>query len=322
MPVHPLSPKREAMKRLIVLLLALGMSSTGYSQSRKYISQFSHLQQYYNPALSAYEGTMLRGFVRNQWAGWEGAPKTYFLSAELDFGQLAGELDPALLGKNAVSLTLLHDGYGPFTETELIVGYATRIRLSEFTNLRMGVGINYNTVRLDGNNLNTEQLGDPTVSQYFGSFADMQFVDFNIGFALTHHKYYISYGVQNVNEGAINSGDVFMDRKSRTGILQAGYRDRLSPNVMLAANGMWRSQVDLPDNLELNMKVLFKDTFWVGAGHRFNYANSAQVGFLLGNMRIGYVYEMPLINSWLLPNTTHEFMLTYAIFGNGKGMIW
>lgn len=310
------------MKRLLILVIALSLGNAAYSQSRKYISQFSHLQQYYNPALSAYEGSMFRGFVRNQWVGWEGAPKTYFLSAELDFGQLAGESDPALLGKNALSLTMLHDGYGPFLDTEVILGYATRVRLSETTNLRMGVGVNYNTIRLDGNNLNTEQLGDPTVAQYIGSFANMQFLDFNIGFALTHQKYYVSYGVQNVNEGGINSGDVFMDRKTRAGILQAGYRERLNPNVMIAANGMWRSQDDLPDNLELNMKVLFKEVFWLGAGHRYNYANSFQIGFLVNKMRVGYVYEMPLVRSWLLPNTTHEFMLTYSIFGNGKGMIW
>ncbi|SNS81008.1 hypothetical protein SAMN06295967_1501, partial [Belliella buryatensis] len=30
----------------------------------------------------------------------------------------------------------------------------------------------------------------------------------------------------------------------------------------------------------------------------------------------------PMLRSYLLPNVTHEFMLTYALFGDRRGMIW
>ena len=72
------------------------------------MSQFSHMQGYFNPALTAYEGTMVKGLVRNQWAGWEGAPKMNFVSAELDFANLGGSGD---LGKNAIGVNLLSDEY-------------------------------------------------------------------------------------------------------------------------------------------------------------------------------------------------------------------
>lgn len=262
---------------------------------------------------------MLRGFVRNQWAGWEGAPMTYFISAELDFGQLSGESDPSLLGRNAASLSLFQDSYGAFTETELIVGYASRIRLSETTNLRLGAGINYNTVRLDPSRMTTEQANDPLVTQWSGNFADMQIIDFNIGMALTHAKYYVSYGVHNVNQGGISRGDIFMDRKPAVGILQAGFREQVSPDLLFVTNMMWRTQSDLPDNLELNVKMLMKNRIWLGAGHRADYANNFQLGLVFGNMRFGYIYEIPVQR--LLSNVTHEFMLTYSIFG-GDGKMW
>ena len=76
------------MKKITILLLAILLSIASYGQSRKYMSQFSHLQGYFNPALTAYEGSMVKGLVRNQWAGWEGAPKSYFVSAELDFANM------------------------------------------------------------------------------------------------------------------------------------------------------------------------------------------------------------------------------------------
>ncbi|SHO65429.1 type IX secretion system membrane protein PorP/SprF, partial [Algoriphagus zhangzhouensis] len=78
----------------LIILIGLITSQRGYSQSTKYISQFSHFQSYFNPGLTGYEGSTVRGFVRNQWSGFEGAPKTYFFSTELDFGELSGERDP------------------------------------------------------------------------------------------------------------------------------------------------------------------------------------------------------------------------------------
>ena len=123
------------MKKIITLLLTLLISVGTYGQSRKYMSQFSHLQGYFNPALTAYEGSMVKGLVRNQWAGWEGAPKSYFVSAELDLANLGGSSDA---GKNAIGVNLLNDEYGAFTESELILSYATRIQVSEKAGLRMG----------------------------------------------------------------------------------------------------------------------------------------------------------------------------------------
>ncbi len=306
------------MKKIFTLFLALLLSLGAFAQSRKYMSQFSHLQGYFNPALTAYEGSMVKGLVRNQWVGWEGAPKSYFVSAELDFANLGGSSD---LGKNAVGVNLLNDEYGAFTESELILSYATRIQVSEKAGLRMGAGLNINSIRLDGTRMTSEQANDATLAQYLGGFADMNVVDLNIGMSITHPNYYISYGVNNINEGSINSGDVFMDKKPRVGIAQAGYRNSVSENVTLITNAMWRTQSNLPANVEFNMKLMFKEKFWVGGGHRADYANNAQLGVLMGKMRFGYVYEWPMLKSYLLPNQTHEFMVSYRLFG-GNATIW
>jgi type IX secretion system PorP/SprF family membrane protein len=251
-----LQKKNKKMKKLLLLSFAILLSVASFGQSRKYMSQFSHMQGYFNPALTAYEGSMVKGLVRNQWAGWEGAPKTYFVSAELDLANLGGSSDA---GKNAVGVNLLNDEYGAFTESELILSYATRIQVSEKAGLRMGAGVNINSVRLDGNRLTTEQANDPTLAQYVGGFADMNIVDFNMGMSVTHPNYYVSYAVHNINQGSISSGDIFMDKKPRVGIAQAGYRNRLSERLTIIGNGMWRSQEDLPDNVEFNLKMLFYD---------------------------------------------------------------
>jgi type IX secretion system PorP/SprF family membrane protein len=154
-----------------------------------------------------------------------------------------------------------------------------------------------------------------------GGFSDMNIVDVNMGMSLTHPNYYASYAVHNINQGSISSGDIFMDKKPRIGIAQAGYRNRFSDNVTVITNAIWRSQADLPANVEFNMKFLFKDKLWIGGGHRVDYANNAQLGVLMGKLRFGYVYEWPMLQSYLLPNPTHEFMLSFSLFG-GEASVW
>lgn len=308
------------MKKLSILLLTLLLSGTSFAQSRKYISQFSHLQGYFNPALTGFEGSMVKGLVRNQWAGWEGAPKTYFISTELDLADLGGKSD---LGKNSIGINVLTDEFGAFRENELVLSYSTRVRVSENAQLRLGAGLNINSTRLDGTQLKTEQVGDPIVMQYVGGFAKMNVLDLNMGISLTHSKYYVSYGVHNINQGGMSSGDVFMDKKPMVSIAQAGYRNAVSSRMDVIVNGMWRTQSNLPANVELNTKVVFYDKFWIGGGHRVDYANNFQLGFLLKNLRLGYIYERPMLRSYLLPNTTHEMMLSIALFGNGESRkIW
>jgi type IX secretion system PorP/SprF family membrane protein len=312
---------------MLSLLFFSLLSIPGQAQSRKYISQFSHFQSYFNPGLTGYEGSTARGFVRNQWSGIEGAPTTYFISAELDLADLSGLEDPALMGKNAVSASVFHDSYGAFRETGLLLSYASRVRLTTKHTLRLGAGLNYQSVRLDGNSLTAEQANDPMINKYVGGFSDMRIIDFNIGLALTHQNYYLSYSLHNVNKGRISSGDSFMDGNPVAFMAQAGYREQLGEQISIVVNGFYRRQEGLPDNIELNMKALLMEKIWVGVGHRFDYANNLQFGVLMDRMRVGYIFEFPTNGGLLLPGRTHEFTLIYRLFDSKNGnsdrqMIW
>jgi type IX secretion system PorP/SprF family membrane protein len=210
----------------------------------------------------------------------------------------------------------MHDTYGAFKETELLLAYASRVRLTSEHQLRLGAGLIYQTIRLDGNALSSEQAGDPLIGQYLGSFSDMQIFDFNIGLALTHKSYYFSYAMHNVNKGRIVSGEEFMDGRPVTYVAQAGFRETLSPQVALIINGFYRNQEGLPDNIEFNLKTLLGNKLWIGGGHRFDYASNLQFGVLFDKFRLGYIYEFPSNRSYLLPGQTHEFALVYHLFGN------
>ena len=186
--------------------------------------------------------------------------------------------------------------------------------MTEKHNLRLGAGLNYQSIRLDGNSLTTEEQNDPTLGQYIGQFSNMNVIDFNLGIALTHTKYYVSYGMHLVAGGKITSGDEFMDGYPTAIMVQAGYREAISQNLAVIFNTFYRSQKDLKDNLEFNLKALLMDRVWIGVGHRINYATNAQLGILTKRLRIGYLYEFSTGGGYNLPGNTHEFTAVFNLF--------
>lgn len=320
------------MEKLILglavsLIMSFLAQIEAFCQSKKYISQFSHFQSYFNPGLTGYEGSTLRGFVRNQWSGVEGAPSTYFISVELDFGQLKDKDNPVLAGKNAISLNMLHDTYGAFKETEMILGYASRVRINEKNHIRLGAGINLQSIRLDGNALSTIQQQDATINQYVGSFASLRIYDFNLGMALTHPNYYISFGAHNITKGRVSSGDDFMDGRPLIIMVQSGFRGHVSENLSLITNFFYADYGDLSDNMEFNVKALFYDSFWLGAGYRVEHARNVQIGFIKNKLRLGYVFENAIKSNRSILGSTHEIMVVFNFLGNtsikpGKINLW
>ncbi|MFC5191949.1 PorP/SprF family type IX secretion system membrane protein [Algoriphagus aquatilis] len=318
--------KRQSFLLSSLIILFQFNCEKSYSQSRKYFGQFSHLKSYLNPSMGGYEGSSMRSFYRNQWADFDGAPKTYLISADLDFEEAKGTQNSDLVGKNGFSLNILVDSYGPFKENEIIIGYASRVRISENANLRLGAAANINSHQLDGFNLTTEQSNDPIISPYQGRFSKMNFIDFNLGVALTSTDYFLSYSLNNVSQGKISSGDNFIGTRVPISIFHAGYRSKVANNLSMSTSFLYRSQSNLPRNVEASAKFIYNEKFWVGAGHRFSYANNFQFGLLLSKLRVGYVYELPIGKTYLLPNPSHELMLTLFLFKSDEeknySMIW
>lgn len=314
--------KSNDMKRILfIFLLTTALLSQGYGQSRKYFSYFNALQSYYNPAMVGLEGSSARSIVRNQWGGIDGAPKTVYGSVEGDFAQMGGNDSVPSIGRNAIGLSVMYDKHGAFTETELLLNYSNRIRLSEKHHLGLGIGVKYQNTELDGMALTPEQSDDPSLSQYLGGFAEMKFLDFNFGMALRHRQYYVGYAVQNIAAGKISSGDGFYNERPMSHNVQAGYRGKVSEQIGMAGNVLYRVQEDLPYNAEFNVKALFMEHVWIGVGHRVDYSTGLQAGFLMNRVSVGYSYEMATRRQSKMYGSTHEFMASVRLFDHyGKGI--
>ena len=302
------------MKRILsfMLLILFCFPFSGKAQSRKIISQFQEVQGYFNPAMVGYSGSMIKSQVRNQWGSLDRNPKFFYLGADLNFSDLSGgsQVD----GKNSMGFSLLADGHGAFKENQLLLNYSSRIRISEKANLRVGAGLIYQGIRLDGNLLTYEQQNDPRLSEFVGQVSDQQFWDVNLGISITHESYYFGFSSQRVNQGRISNGDSFIESVPSEQVIQAGYRNQLSPDMKLTTDFMFRNWKGGRDMLDMSLRMMFKDVFWLGLGHRFDFASSVQAGIQVKKIRFGFVYEFPSSGSYLLSGNVQEFMLSYSLF--------
>ncbi|WP_162426643.1 PorP/SprF family type IX secretion system membrane protein [Pontibacter pudoricolor] len=312
----------------IYLTIALVASVLGASaQNRKHVANFSLFQHYFNPALTGYEGSMLKTYYRNQWTGFEDAPKTIFASAELDLADLASWKKDGLLqtsetdtynrqlgARHAFGLAVLNDRFGPFTETQLHLSYGTRVRLSEKLSLRWGAAATYSSQQLDASKLTMDQEGDPEFEGFKGESGKVGKLDLNMGLVLTAENFYLGYAMQDILKGKMTTGDDYLANSfPRQHVVQAGYRAALSEQVGLVVNGLYRYDAKLEETMEGQVKAVYQNMLWLGAGYRRDLAYSLQGGVRLKQLRLGYVYEVPTADARYLDKATNELMLIYNL---------
>jgi type IX secretion system PorP/SprF family membrane protein len=315
------------MNKHIILPVLLLFALATQAQSIKHVSNFSTYQQYYNPSLTGHEGSVLKSFYRNQWTGFEDAPKTVFLSAELDAADLSGSRDKtghykykgASNGykgaKHAFGLTALQDRFGPARETQLFLSYGTGVRLSEKLSLRWGGAFTYSHFRLDGTSLVVDEESDPRYQNLQGKDSRNSKMDLNLGMALTAGNYYLGYAMQDVTRGHFNfNGDTFTKAAyTRKHLVQAGFRTDLTEQFGMIVNGLYQYDKLTEHTTEAQVKMVYQDMLWLGGGYRKDLAYSLAAGINFSQLRISYAYESPVQEARMINKSTNEIGLSYTL---------
>lgn len=306
----------------ILFLTSMGLQA----QNRKYISNFSAYQHYYNPALTGNEGSMLRTYYRNQWTGFEDAPKTLFFSGELDLADMRKTSDRTSHyqyrnsrsnyggAQHAFGLIALQERFGPTRETQLGLNYGTGVRLTQSLSLRFGTSVTFNNFRLDGNSLVVDNTGDPRFQHVLGQQNSMSKFDLNLGFALASANYYLGYAMQDITKGHfMNSDNNFTkDIYTRKHIVQGGFRAAMTEQFGLILNGLYQHDEQLEGTAEAQVKAVYNNLLWVGGGYRNDQAFHVAAGLHYRQFRITYAYESPIQEARSISRATNEIGLAYT----------
>jgi type IX secretion system PorP/SprF family membrane protein len=311
------------VKKIISIAFVLLAYSTSQGQSRKHASNFSMFQQYYNPAFTGFKGSVIKLYYRNQWAGFDGAPKTFFISGEINLADYFKKGVPVAEGdqpvvkagiQHSVGVSVLSDTFGPFVENHIFASYRYVVILTEKVRLQAGAAIAYHAQTLDGNKLTSEEENDPSLQNYINHTNRSGRMDFNMGIALSGEDFYAGYAMQNIKGGLGESkNDFFKNNSKMHYIVQGGYRRALSDKVGLVFNGLFRFDDQLKETIEGQIKGVFYNTAWLGVGYRNSLAYSLHTGFRISQLQLGYAYEIPTGKAQMTGNGTNEIVVTYDL---------
>ncbi len=289
------------MKRIILLFALLLEIISLPAQNRRYMSSYQSYPSYFNAAMTGFSGNTIHATYRSShWIGFEGAPKTYFISSDLT------------LKRHGFGIAFLHDSFGPYRESELHVNYGYHINLSKKLKLRAGAAATLNTQRVDMSALEMNAQNDPAFQDFAQNFNNNIQVDFNIGMALTGNNFYVGYSLQNATQGALVSEEDYFNRAGYFHhVAQAGLRMAFSNRFGMVVNGLYRYDPTFLHTTEVQVKTVIRNAAWIGIGYRSETTCIGLIGFRVKQIQVGYAYELPGQRSTQANTGTSELILSY-----------
>ncbi len=190
----------------------------------------------YNPSVAgSMKGSVLTLAHRQQWLGFEGAPKTQLLSFHT----------PLSAGKAGIGMVLSRQRLGISSQVSAGLSYAYAIQLKEKTSLRVGLQALVNQYKLDltSNAVVIESSGDPTINQ--GDFLDNTTANIGVGFLLNiEERFLIGCSVPRMLPASL-----LIDLQDKTLLTNR-------PHYYISLSGKWKLYGDNAINQAFLIKML------------------------------------------------------------------
>lgn len=271
------------------------------------LSQYFMAMGYYNPAYAGVrEDLNLLALSRLQWIGIEGAPKSFFIHADMPFK----------LGKtnHGVGLLIFTEGIGLFQNTHVNLQYAYKQKLLGGT---LSAGLQFGLVN---QSFNGEKVFYPTSQfhqQQDQAIPNVQVsgmgMDIGAGLYYTHKKFYVGLGITHLNKAEVRLDEYSSMYLSSTYNLIGGYNIQLrnplyelQPSVFLKTD-MQSFQADI------TARLVYNKMFNGGFSWRVNESVILLLGAKFGSFHVGYAYDFPTTPILKGTSGSHELMVSYKL---------
>lgn len=319
------------MRRTILsVLIIISFIPGSLAQQLPQYTQYTFNELLINPAVTGIESYWdVKAGHRSQWSGLQGAPTTSYLTLSIPLGRNFTMDDYAQMIRNSenpigklnvdsyrasashsgISLSLISDKAGAFSQTHINMGYAYHIQVSGRFNLATGATFGFNRATLNTGGLTFGDQTDPLTGQNTQSLLKP---DAALGLWAYGASYFFGVSAQQLLPQALTYST---DSKANTQyFFTAGIKLYPSNDVTLLPSVVFNPSNLGPANLDLNLKAAFRDVFWIGGAYRKDDAVSGSFGFNIGALfTLGYSYDHSLSG---FNNGTHEIMLGMFLNNN------
>ncbi len=287
----------------LILLFCLPLVSK--AQQYPFWTQYRSNLFMMNPAVAGTRQNIdARINYRNQWTGFEGAPKTMGVSLH------------AKLYKNKMGIGgyIFQDKIGPFTTLTSALAYSFRVKFDDVS-LSFGVNGNYNMQRTNVGLMTYQNSQDAAINN-MASTQKSNIFNAAAGLMLYNDRFHIGFAMNNL------MGTTFAYDKTSTKSVgeiktvphycfSVGYNYARDPAYVWENNMIAVLVSGMPILLDYYLRLHIKRSLFVGAGLRFGTAIVGQLGWTFNAWQVSYSYDYNTNNLRGTNGGSHEIKLVY-----------
>ncbi len=299
------------MKRVLKFLLVISIvafSINAQSQQLPLYSQYMMNGFLLNPAMAGAEKHIpIRLTARQQWAGITDAPATYALSGHTPIGES--------MGAGGYVFT---DMFGPTKRTGIQGSYSYHLTLGNDLKLGLGLSLSAFQYSLDETSLVSIESGDDAIS---GAVESTFVPDANFGAYLYSEKYFVGLAVQQLVQLDIQLGENSdnVNQMVRHYFITGGYTFDAGSDFKVQPSLLLKGTESSPFQVDVNVKAIYKDNYWMGISYRTSDAVIALLGVKYDKYYFGYAFDFTLSNISNYTTGSHEIMLGINLGGKDSG---
>lgn len=309
------------------------------AQQEVMFTQYYQNAFYYNPAASGMTKTAQFDMgYRNQWAGIEGAPQSFFFTghSEVKFRSSGDDIleefnndaeniyaSPKVrLGdhKHVFGGRLLSDAIGPFQKQSAVATYAYHLRFTKKTMLGLGVAAGWSNYGLNKSKIVLLEQDDAKYNEFLSRNSNQNIFDVNAGVTLYGERF--SFGIASTqlldNDMVVNQV-VTESSYGRHWFAYGMYQLDISKDFIVEPHFMIQTIGNAPRSFNFGSRIIYDKRYWINIAYRF--ADAVNFGFgmnIARNFRFGYTYDFGVGSFQSITNNVHELQIGYVIGSNRK----
>ncbi|MDG2425021.1 MAG: PorP/SprF family type IX secretion system membrane protein [Flavobacteriales bacterium] len=273
-------------------------------------SQFIHNPFLLNPAMAGIQpGTFTSANYRNQWAGFDGAPTTFSISAAM-----------GLPNRFGAGIVLEQDDMGGAmsrTGVELTGTYT--LDLNNQDAVSFGLGLLAQQLSFDGRDLEVWEDNDPALT---GALETSFTADARFGMMVFGKNYAFGMAIPNLMQNAIGWDSEPTDQRNRLirhYLLMGHYRYLINNEFTFKPAAVARFTGITPAQLDAYLNLSYRDMLWGGIGFRQSDAIVLSIGGGSNDVRVTYSYDLTTSDVGRLSPHTHEITISYFLARQAGG---
>ena len=288
----------------------------GLAQQRPQYTQYMINPFLLNPAVSGTEDYAdIRAGYRKQWTGFDGSPRTMYLSAHTNIGKHLVTNNRSRNKKNGfhgVGAIVTNDAIGPTTTTTVSAAYSYHLKVSKKVFASLGLMGGFNQFSLDGGKLVAANPNDGLIAGQ----SKMGLGDITLGGWVYSDKFYAGASMAQLAPSIAftQTGQRQDYTLTKHYFITAGYRIPLGYDFTFIPSFCITVATPAPMSFDINAKVRYKDFLWAGVSYRNRDAVAGMVGVIINNMfDVSYSYDYITSDINKYTGGSHEIVVGYRM---------